>query len=117
MKDNLKPRGRRARAEASSRVGQSWDTEISPVFIGPDKQEYNAQQFYGKFGNSKLAKCEPIKTVFTRRWHCGKLLEQDCRGFAFCPKCGMIFNSGNPEDGDCPKYETKAGYLGPPCPA
>ena len=87
MPNPYKARGRQAHAGRSARVGTAWDTEIQPVYIGPDKKEYNAQQFYGKYGNSKLAKCEPVKTVFSQRFHCGKRIEPDSRGFAFCPKC------------------------------
>ena len=116
MKSPYKPRGREAHAGRSSRVGTAWDSEVSPVYVGPDKKEYNAQQFYGKFGNSKLAKSEPVKTSFDRRTHCNQILEMDCRGFAFCPKCGKIFNEGSSADDDCPTYEEKSGTLEPPVP-
>ena len=114
MTDPYKARGRQAHAGRSARVGTAWDTEIQPVYIGPDGCEYTASQFYKRFGNSKLAKGEPIKTIFVRRKHCGANLEMDVRGYAFCPKCAKIFNAGENEDEDQFQSETKVSYTGPP---
>lgn len=114
MTDPYKARGRQAHAGRSARVGTAWDTEIQPVYIGPDGCEYTASQFYKQFGNSKLAKGEPVKTIFVRRKHCGFNLEMDVRGFAFCPKCAKIFNTGEIVDGAHFQSEVKEGHIGPP---
>ena len=114
MKDIYRARGREAHAGRSARVGTAWDSEITPVYIGPDGCEYTAVQLYKQFGSSKLAKGEPIKTIFVRRKHCGKSLELDSRGFAFCPICSKIFNVGEIADGEHLQSEIKAGAVGPP---
>ena len=114
MKSPYKPRGRVAHTGRSSRVGTAWDSEITLVYLGPDKKEYTALQLYRRFGSSKLAKSEPVKTIFLRRKHCGEHLEMDDRGYAFCPKCAKIFNEGEILDGEHLEMEVKAGRIGPP---
>ena len=111
MKDPYKARGREAHAGRSARVGTAWDSEITPVYVGHDGCEYTALQMFRRFGNSKLAKSEPVKTIFIRRKHCGQHLEMDARGYAFCPICARIFNDG--QDLDELESEVRPGMVGP----
>ena len=114
MKDPYKARGREAHAGRSARVGTAWDTEIDAVYLCPGNREYTALQYYKRFGNSKLQRGPGVKTSFERKTHCGKILEIDDRGFAFCPICSKIFNSGPAQDNDDLVKDLKAVEAGPP---
>ena len=108
-----KYQGRSARPEASSRIGQDWDTEIQPIF-SRSGNNYTAEQYYRRFGNSTLGRDESPGTSYTSRKHCGQDLKLDNHGFAYCRTCFKVFNSGNPQDGDKPVSIPIIKEWGPP---
>ncbi len=94
-------------------VDKKWDTEIEPVYNGPHGT-LTASQFYRRYGNSKLARGEPIGTEYETRTHCGQIIKVDNHGAAYCPICFKVFNSGTPHDKDRATTTTKFKEAGPP---
>jgi hypothetical protein len=99
---NHRLQGRTARPEASSRKGRFWDTEIEPVFEGPNGN-FTAKDFYSQFGNaSKLNRGEAKATRFGRRsCACGGKIDIHADGKAICnnPHCSTVFNDGGNTEG------------------
>jgi len=113
MSSRLSRQGRSARAEPSSRVGQEWDTEIQPIYFRSGNY-YTAQQYYRRFGCSRLGRGDSVATSYIPRKHCGQHLKIDHNGFAYCKECFKVFNFGNPKDDDRPVQIPVIKEWGPP---
>lgn len=94
--------------------GMRWDTEIVPLYER-DGVTYTAEQLYRRYGNSKLNKWNSPGIQFIRRMHCGKEIEKDVNGYAYCPVCSKIFNAGGKaKDGDRAVDVVHYADWGPP---
>ena len=94
-----------ARAEASNREAQIYDSQIEPVFRGP-LGDLTARDFKELYNNSDpstrfdLDHGRPLCMKFSRKsCRCGGEIKIHSDGRAVCRKCSTIFNDGGNIEG------------------
>lgn len=91
--DPYKPKGRTAHGGHISKVGQAWTQE--KVWV-----------FNNDFGVAKKLPMGHFPCPI-----CNFVIEFDARGYAFCPKCGDIFNENAARDKKRPVMDEKHPEL------
>ena len=102
MKDPYKARGRDAHEGRSAREDAYFDSRLEDVLALPNGKEMARTDYYNRGGAAKFGHGDTIDKSFVRRVchlpECGLELIYDDKGYAFCPKCGTIYNDGKPPE-------------------
>ena len=102
MKDPYQARGRDAHEGRSAREDAYFDSRLEDVLALPNGKEMARTDYYNRGGAAKFGHGDTIDKSFVRRVcclpGCGLELIYDDKGYAFCPKCGTIYNDGKPPE-------------------
>ena len=102
MKDPYKARGREAHEGRSAREGSYFDSRLEDVLALPNGREMARTDYFNRGGSAKFGHGDVVDKSFVRRVcrleGCNLEIIYDDKGYAFCPKCGTIYNDGKPPE-------------------
>lgn len=102
MNDPYKARGRVAHEGRRAREDTYFDSRLEDVLALPSGQEMTRTDYYNRGGSAKFGHGDIVDKAFVRRVcrldGCGLEIIYDDKGYAFCPKCGTIYNDGKPPE-------------------